>query len=100
MRPPAPPNPDIHLNESALGPFTGDDRSDELEATYKLSLVNGALQLKNVDNPPANPNPIAPNEFQAEDLGTIVFHEAGNGHVSGLTLFSQAARGITFQKAD
>jgi len=56
--------------------------------------------LKNGDNPPANLNPIAPNGFQAEDLGTIVFHEAGNGHVSGLTLFSQAARGITFQKAD
>jgi hypothetical protein len=100
VRPPAPPSPDIHLNESALGPFTGDGHSDELEATYKLSLVNGARQLKNGDNPPANLNPIAPNEFQAEDLGTIVFHEAGNGHVSGLTPFSQAARGITFQKAD
>ena len=100
MRPPAPPSPDIHPNESALGPFTDDDRSDELEATYKLSLINAARQLKNGDNPPANLNPIAPNEFQAEDLGTIVFHEAGNGHVSGLTPFSQAARGITFQKAD
>ena len=100
MRPPAPPSPETHLNESALGPFTDDDRRDELEATYKLSLVNGALQLKNGDNPPANLNPIAPNEFQAEDLGTIVFHKAGNGHLSGLTLFSPAARGITFQKAD
>jgi hypothetical protein len=56
--------------------------------------------LKNGDNPPPNLSPIAPNEFQAEDLGTIVFHEGGNGHVSGLTLFSQAARGITFRKAD
>ena len=96
MRPPAPPSPDIHLNESALVPFTGDDRSDELEATSKLSLVNGALQLKNGDNPPASLNPIASNEFQAEDLATIKFHEVGKGHVSGLTLFSQAVRGITY----
>jgi hypothetical protein len=96
----APPSPDIHFSESALGPFTGDYRSDELEATYKLSLVNGALHWKNGDNPPVNLNPVAPNEFQAEDLRTIAFHQAGNSHVSGLTLFSQAARGITFQEAD
>jgi hypothetical protein len=38
VRPPAPPSPDIHLNESALGP--GDDRSGELEASYKLSLAS------------------------------------------------------------
>lgn len=99
MPPPAPPSPDIHLNESALVPFTGDDRSDELEATSKLSLVNGALQLKNGDNPPANLNPIASNEFQAEDRATIKFHEVGKGHVAGLTLFSQAVRGITFPES-
>jgi hypothetical protein len=56
--------------------------------------------LKNGDNLPANLNPIAPNEFQADDLGAIMFHKVGNGHISGLTLFSQAPRGITFQKAD
>lgn len=91
---------DIRLSESALSGFTGDYHSDELEATYKVSLVKGALLLKNSDNPPVNLNPVAPDEFQAGDFGTIVFHGDGNNHASGLTLFSQSARGITFQKAD
>jgi len=92
--------PDIHLSESALSGLTGDYHSDELQATYKLSLVNGALKLKNGDHPAVNLNPVAANEFQAGDLGTVEFQGAGNNHVWGLTLFSQAARGITFQKVD
>jgi len=70
--------PHIHVSESALSGFTGNYHSDELEATYKLSLVNGTLTLKNGDQPPVNLNPIAANEFQAGDLGTIVFQLAGN----------------------
>ena len=31
------------LNEPALSGFTGNYRSDELDATYKVSLVKGAL---------------------------------------------------------
>ncbi len=92
--------PELHLSESALSGLTGDYHSEELQATYKLSLVQGALKLKNGDNPPVNLNPVAPNEFQAGDLGTVVFQGAGNNLGRGLTLFSQPARGITFQKAD
>jgi CubicO group peptidase (beta-lactamase class C family) len=90
--------PEIHLRESALSGFTGVYHSDELEATYKFSMVKGALRLDYSDKQSVNLNPVAPNEFQAGDLGTIVFHAAGNAHMSGLTLFSQPARGITFQK--
>ena len=89
--------PDIHVSESALNGFTGNYHSDELEATYKLSLVKGALILNNGDQPPVTLHPVGANEFQAGDLGTIVFHVAD--HVSGMTLFSQPARGITFEKA-
>jgi CubicO group peptidase (beta-lactamase class C family) len=92
--------PDIHLAESALSAFTGNYHSDELEANYKVSLVKAALTLKYGDQPPVNLIPVAANEFQAGDLGTIVFQVAGNSHISGLTLFSPPARGITFQKAD
>jgi CubicO group peptidase (beta-lactamase class C family) len=92
--------PDIHLSESALGGFTGNYRSDELDAAYNVSLVQGVLTLNNGDQPPVDLNPVAPNEFQAGDLGIIVFHFAGNSHVTGMTLFSQPARGIAFQKTD
>jgi len=92
--------PDVHLSEAALREFVGRYHSDELDATYTLSLVKGALNLKTGDGAPADLNPVAPNEFQAGDLGTVMFRRAGHNHISGLTLFSQSARGITFQKAD
>jgi CubicO group peptidase (beta-lactamase class C family) len=92
--------PDIHLGQSTLGGLTGNYHSDELDATYQLSLLQGALTLKFGDQPPVNLIPVAANEFQAGDLGTIVFQVAGNAHVSGLTLYSQAARGITFRKTN
>ena len=92
--------PHIHVNESALNRFAGNYHSGELGATYTLSVVKGVLTLKNGNQPPVGLNPVAADEFQAGDLGTIVLHFAGNDHVSGLTLFSQPARGITFQKTN
>ena len=91
---------DIHLGQSTLGGLTGDYHSDELDATYQLSLLQGALTLKFGDQPPVNLIPVAANEFQAGDLGTIVFQVAGNAHVSGRTLYSQLARGMTFRKTN
>ena len=90
--------PDVHLSESQLGTFSGVYRSDELEAEYKLSLLNGHLILKVGDNSPIELNPVARNEFQAGDLGTIVFPLKGDNHESAMTLFSRSARGILFQK--
>jgi len=89
--------PDIHLNEAALSAFSGDYRSDELDATYKLSLVKGALSLQVGTQPPVSLNPVAPNEFEAADLGTVVF-EGTRNRISGLTFFSPRARGISFRK--
>ncbi|HKE25580.1 MAG TPA: serine hydrolase domain-containing protein [Bryobacteraceae bacterium] len=90
--------PKIQLSESALSRFTGKYHSDELAATYELSLVKGVLTLKNGNQTPANLLPVGANEFQAGDLGTIVFSVTTSHHVTGLTLFSQPARGITFAK--
>jgi len=91
--------PDIHLNEAALSALAGDYRSDELDATYKLSLVKGALTLQVGTQPAMSLNPVAPNEFEAGDRGTVVFQGTGN-HISSLTFFSQRARGISFRKVE
>lgn len=88
--------PHLEPSESALAGFAGNYHSDELEATYELSLVKGVLTLKNGYQPPVSLHPVALNEFQAGDLGTIVFRVTGDGQVNGLTLFSQPARGIAF----
>lgn len=75
--------PDIHLSESALSGFAGDYRSDELDATYNFSLVKGTLLLKIGDESPVDLNPVAPDKFQAGDLGTVIFRRTGNNRVSG-----------------
>jgi hypothetical protein len=90
--------PQIHLSEAALSRFTGNYHSDELEATYELSLVKGVLTLKNGNQAPVNLLPVGPNEFQAGDLGTIVFSGSTGQQVPGPILYSQPARGIAFVK--
>jgi CubicO group peptidase (beta-lactamase class C family) len=90
--------PDIHMSASALTAFAGDYHSQELDATYRLSLVEGSLMLNNGDRSPVKLIPVATNQFQAGDLGTVVFRPGRNKQVSAITLFSQAARGILFEK--
>jgi CubicO group peptidase (beta-lactamase class C family) len=91
--------PDIHLDEAALKAFTGNYVSDELNATYKMSLAKGALSLQVGNQPAFGLNPLGLNEFEAGDFGTVVFQGSGD-HVFGLTLFSQRARGIRFRKLE
>ena len=88
----------LQLSQAALNAFAGEYRSDELDANYKLTVEQGNLTLKIRDQVPIKLNSISPAEFQAGDLGTIVFHTDTRHRISELTLFSQAARGITFRK--
>jgi len=90
---------DIHPNEATLKALTGDYRSDELDCSYKLSLVKGALSLQIGTQPAVNLNPVALDEFQAGELGTIVFPNSGDP-VTGFTFFSQRSRGISFRKLE
>lgn len=90
--------PDIHLSSADLSVFPGRYRSEELDATYAIGVEQGDLTLSIRDQPPIKLKPIAPLEFEAGDLGAVVFREEVGHHVSGLTLFSQAARGIAFTK--
>jgi CubicO group peptidase (beta-lactamase class C family) len=55
--------PHIPMSESALSRLTGNYYSDELDATYNVSVVKGALTLKFGDQPPVNLNPVATKEF-------------------------------------
>jgi hypothetical protein len=88
------------LTQIDLAVFTGQYRSDELDATYVLSLESGSLVLKNRHNPSEELHPFTPTEFYAGNLGTVVFQLSSDDRVSGLTLFSQDARGIVFKKVD
>jgi CubicO group peptidase (beta-lactamase class C family) len=89
-----------HLNAAALAAVAGVYRSAELDATYNLSADKGSLVLRNSWNPPIKLNPVAQDEFEAGDLGTLVFRRAANHRISGLSVFSGNARNVSFIKTD
>jgi CubicO group peptidase (beta-lactamase class C family) len=86
------------LSQADLSAFTGRYRSSEIAATYTLSISEGSLVLQLNWNPPLKLNPIAPDEFESEDLGTVVFRRDASHRVSGLSLFSINARNVSFDK--
>ncbi len=85
---------------AALSSYTGDYQSSELDATYKLSLDQGSLMLSVNWNPPVKLTPIVANEFEAGELGTLVFHNDSNNHISGLSVFAGRIRHVIFQKTN
>jgi CubicO group peptidase (beta-lactamase class C family) len=88
------------LTEADLAAYAGKYNSVELDAGYTLSVKKGALQLQTGWNASLKLVPIAPDEFDSGDLGTIVFHRTANGRTSDLAVFTVNARNITFQKTD
>jgi CubicO group peptidase (beta-lactamase class C family) len=91
---------ELHLGELALASYTGRFRSAELDTVYGFSLEKDTLTLRNRDNPPQKLTPIARDEFDAGDLGRLVFERDSGGRVFGFRVFTQDARGIAFKKED
>src|SRR5271155_2105876 len=89
---------ELHLREPVLASYTGRFRSTELDAVYGLSLEKDILTLRNRDNPPQKLTAIAKDEFDAGDLGRIVFERDSSGRILGFHVFTQDARGIAFKK--
>lgn len=89
---------EIRLSNPELAAYAGRFQSAELDATYSLSLEQGTLTLRNRDNPPEQLIPVAPDEFDANALGRVVFHRDSDGRVSNLTVFTQDVRGVEFQR--
>ena len=89
---------EIHLGKPALASYTGQFRSTELDAVYGLSLEKDTLTLRNRDNPLQKLTPIAKDQFDTVDLGTLLFERDLGGRVLGFRLFVGDARGIAFKK--
>ena len=89
---------DIHLGQDELRAFAGQYHSDELDATYRLSFEHDNLLLTIGEQQPMKLQPITTVEFRVTEIGTVVFHRNAHQRVTGLTVYSQAARGVDLKK--
>jgi hypothetical protein len=90
----------IHLSDAELTRLAGRYHSDELDVTYTLSAQNGKLAVREGDKPPVIFDPATSSEFYSSDLRTLVFQPDAGRRAPGFSLFTQAARGITFNKVN
>jgi hypothetical protein len=72
----------------------------ELDATYHLSAQAGNLVLRVNWEPQLVFSPVAQDEFESGDFGTLVFRRDANHRIRGFSLFSVNARNIAFEKID
>jgi CubicO group peptidase (beta-lactamase class C family) len=91
---------ELHLNDADLAAYAGAYSSTELNATYKLSVENGNLVLRNNWNSPLILNPLVRDEFESGDLGTLVFQRDADRRISGLSVFAGRIRNVTFEKTN
>jgi hypothetical protein len=91
---------DLHLSEGAIRSFIGSFRSKELDATYHLSARAGNLVLRVNWEPQLVLSPVAQDEFESGDFGTLVFHRDANHRIRGFSLFTVNARNIAFEKVN
>jgi hypothetical protein len=91
---------ELHLNDAALQIYTGRYKSTEIDATYNFSITGGNLVLRYNLGPALKLTPIAKDEFESDDFGTIVFHRDARHRISGLSVFSVNARNVSFDKTN
>jgi hypothetical protein len=65
-----------------------------------VSAKKGLLTVKEGDKPPAIFDPATRNEFYSSDFRTLVFQIDADQRFSGFNVFTQAARGIMFNRVN
>ncbi len=89
---------ELKVSEGDLAGFAGTYRSEELDTVYKLSAEKDGLMLRIGWNPPVILEAIAPDEFENDDFGVLVFRKGAGGEASGFGLYADRDRNIGFEK--
>ena len=90
----------VYLSKAELTRLAGRYHSDELDVTYTLSAENGRLAVKEGDKPSVIFDLATSNEFYSSDFRTLVFQLDVDRRTSGFSMFTQAARGIRFNRVN
>jgi CubicO group peptidase (beta-lactamase class C family) len=88
----------VQVGEADLAAYAGTYTSNELDATYKLSVENGSLMLRSNWNPALKLAPLVRDEFDSHDLGALVFHRDSRDRISSLSVFNGRTRNLIFEK--
>lgn len=109
FREPAPPRAAPRPRNAAWGPprtsvagepsaFAGDYYSDELESSYRVSIVDGRLTVRRgIEREALAMEPGAADEFRVR-AAVLRFRRDARGAIAGFTLDADGARGVAFQK--
>jgi hypothetical protein len=87
-----------HLSEAQLSEYVGRYYSAEIEATYDVQLESGSLAIRLRWNPPMKLEPLAADEFECRELGTVVFERDAQHRITRLRVFDVEARGVEFER--
>jgi hypothetical protein len=90
----------LHLDDTALAAYAGTYVSSELEATYRVTTESGSLMLHRNWDTPLKLDPLVQDEFENDELGTLVFQRDAARRVVGLTVFAGRIRNLRFDKTD
>ena len=86
------------LDAAAISAYAGKYASAEIDAAYTLSVRDGGLLLHVGWEPPQKLEAVAPDTFESDEFGTIVFQRNEVGQISGFSLYSVNARGVAFAR--
>lgn len=86
------------LSASELAAYAGSYQGPELDATYRVDVEDGALVLHLGWNPPIRLEAIAPDVFESDEIGTVVFLRGDKSAVVGMKFYTVSVRGVGFQK--
>jgi dipeptidyl aminopeptidase/acylaminoacyl peptidase/CubicO group peptidase (beta-lactamase class C family) len=85
----------VQINADPLAEYAGDYYSEELQATYKLALVGGALYIRHRSAPEAPLQPGFRDMFWTTST-TLLFDRDDQGRISGFRISTGRVRNIYF----
>ena len=88
----------VHLSDAELAALSGTYSSSELGERYQLSRKEDHLILQRGAHLPVVLAAMTASDFEAGDLGTIVFERGPDQTISGFSVFTENVRGLVFKR--
>jgi hypothetical protein len=97
----------VEIAAEKLGAYSGNFRSEELLATYKIGVADGKLMVQSIQSGDAVVHwsqrvvlrAVGPDTFVADEEGLeLVFARDAKGEVSGFRLDAGRTKGLVFQR--